>query len=203
MNQLDENLSYIYLSEDLSSFLSSIRNKFGAIVSAFKSKNHKVIASALKEVPAVRTPDDIVKLGRMKLKNFDRYYKEGNSYTHGNNTDSKKILSSVYATLRVAEENSPNETVKRGFDAKLTKFVEYLGDIPEAAIGGGVTFVVGSEILKILMEDYKGSHAWFEIILTYGAVAGFISTAIGIILVIVKFILLTYLKIKGIEVDQE
>jgi hypothetical protein len=202
MNQLDENLSYIYLSEDLSSFLSSVRNKFGVIASAFKSKNHKVIASALKEVPAVKTPDDIVKLGKMKLKNFDKYYKEGNRYTHGNNTDSKKILSSVYATLRVAEENSPNEKIRSNFDSKITKFVEYLDDVPEAAMGGGVTFVIGSEILKVLLEDYKGQNEWFETILTYGSIAGFLSLAIGIILVIIKFILLTYLKIKGIEVDQ-
>jgi hypothetical protein len=138
----------------------------------------------------------------MKLKNFDKYYKEGNRYTHGNNTDSKKILSSVYATLRVAEENSPNEKIRSNFDSKITKFVEYLDDVPEAAMGGGVTFVIGSEILKVLLEDYKGQNEWFETILTYGSIAGFLSLAIGIILVIIKFILLTYLKIKGIEVDQ-
>jgi len=42
MNKLlDEQLSYIYLSEDLSDFVSSIRNKFRSIISAFKSQNVK------------------------------------------------------------------------------------------------------------------------------------------------------------------
>lgn len=199
MNKLDEQLSYIYLSEDLSSFLSSIRDKFRFIASAFKSKNVKTVASSLKAVPSVDNVDQIVMMGRRKLKNFDRYYREGNTHTHGGHSDTQKVLSSIYATMRVAQENTHNHQARMTIDNKIKDFVEWLDEVPEATTAGGVTFVIVSNILQ---QFISSSDTFVEMLLTATTAGGFIASAVGVFLMIIKYILLFYLKIKGIEVDR-
>lgn len=199
MNKLDEQLSYIYLSEDLSGFLSTIRDKFRFIASAFKSKNPKTVVSSLKNVPSVGNADQIVMFGRRKLRNFDKYYKEGNTYTHGNHSETQKILSSMYATMRVAQENAHSHQARMTFDNKIQNFVEWLDEVPEGTLAGGVSFVVVSNILQHFISS---SDTFTEMILTAATAGGFIASAVGIFLMIIKYILLFYLKIKGIEVDR-
>lgn len=202
MNKLDEHLSYIYLSEDFSSFLSNVKDKTKNFFSAFKSKNMSKIKDSLKDVPKVNSANEIVSLGKNKVKGFDRYYNEAKRYTKGDNTEAKKVLSSTYATLKSISDNTDDAKIRSKIDQKIVKFVEFLGDIPESSMAGGVTFVIGSEILKALMQDYKGQHSWFETLLAVGQASGFVAAALGIVLVIIKYILLTYLGIKGIEVQQ-
>jgi hypothetical protein len=200
MNKLlDEQLSYIYLSEDLSDFISSIRNKFRSIISAFKSQNVKTVASSLKNVPTVDNADQIVMMGRRRLRNFDRYYKEGNKHTHGNHSDTQKILSSVYATMKVAQEHTNNRQARMAFDDKIQSFVEWLDEVPEGTLAGGVSFVI---ISNILGQFISSKDTFVEIILNVAQTGGFIASAIGIFLMIIKYILLFYLKLKGIEVDR-
>jgi len=202
MNKLDEHLSYIYLSEDFSSFITSIKNKTKNLFSAFRSKNFSKIKDTLKDVPKVSSANEIVALGKNKIKGFDKNYNEAKRYTKGDNSEAKKVLSTTYATLKSISENTDEPLIKSKVDRKIAAFLKFLSDIPESAIAGGVTFVIGSEILKTLIQDYKGDYEWFETLLGFGQSGGFIATALGLILVIIKYILLAYLGIKGVEVEQ-
>lgn len=202
MKKLDEHLSLIYLTEDFSGLVSNVKNKFKSVFDAFKSNNPSKIKETLKDVPAAKNADEVKSLARNKLKDFDKYYNEGKRLTKGDNSEAKKLLSTTYATMKSISANSKNPKVKRTFDERITKFVEYLSDVPEAALAGGVTFVIGSEIMKALMKGYEGQYVWFETLTELGQAGGFLMIALGIILVIIKYILLLYLKVKGIEVEQ-
>jgi type IV secretory pathway VirB6-like protein len=202
MKRLEEHLSYIYLSEDFSGFVTGIKNKFKSVFNAFRSNNPGKIKESLKDVPAAKNANEVVSLARNKLKGFDRYYNEGKRLTKGDNSEAKKLLSTTYATMKSISDNSDNPTVKRTFDERIKKFVEFLSDAPEASLAGGVTFVIGSEILKALMKGYEGQYNWFDTLTELGQAGGFLMIALGIVLVIIKYILLLYLKLKGIEVEQ-
>jgi hypothetical protein len=118
---LDEQLQYIYLSENIEKSIEKI--DMDKLKMAIKSKNIKKAFTALKSVPDLDIKS-IKNVAEKRVRNFKKYYMEAESAAENSPEDVKETVSTFYATMRSIGENASE--AGKAFGKLAEKLLDYI-----------------------------------------------------------------------------
>jgi hypothetical protein len=176
---LNEQLDYIYLTEDIEKAVKKIDIK--KFKEAAKSQNIKKALVALKNTPNIDIKS-IKSIGEKRIKNFKKYYMEAETALVKAPEDIKVPYSSLYAVLKSIGENVTE--VGKSFGRMAAKLLTYFYKYGGTIAWRGFRTVLPLAILALLF----GHIAAVGAIVSLGIPAAKLVFSIGLFFVIFKLI---------------
>lgn len=191
MTYLDEHLNQIYITEDISQVIASMKGKVKNLSGAFSMGNLKKAKDIMDTIPDISSDELMTAIKRKGSK----YYTQASKISRGDKTPLQKAFIGIYASLLAMQDSLP-ESSKPTLDEALEK----LRDWADRNAGN---FMAQGFYLTIVM--------WFIAFFVYsvpiigslaatGVVVGMGLFWFGVFLLIIKIFLNTYFSLRGKKV---
>ncbi len=176
---LNEQLDYIYLTEDIEKAVKKIDIK--KFKEAAKSQSTKKALEALKNTPNIDIKN-IKSIGKKRIKNFKKYYMEAETSLVKAPVDIKVPYSALYAVMKSIGENTSE--VGKAFGRIAAKLLTYFYKYGGTVAWKGFRTILPLAILALLF----GHIAAVGAIVSLGIPAAEIMFKVGLAFVIFKLI---------------